>query len=115
MENIRKTIQVRLSDGEAKMVDELCQRFDCGVSALVKEWIRWNHKKTFPAYAAGTSKLVKPLDPDDELTNEQLCEKLGGKVVKGEFGYSCRFPTIGENGVLVPITARKEFRKYYKP
>ena len=115
MENVKKTIQVRLSEVEGKMFQELCGRFGCGVTALVKDWLRYNHKKAFPAYGAGAPKSVKPLNQEEELNPEQLCEKYGGKIVEVEGSRVCRFPTVGQSGQYVPLSDHANFKKYYKP
>ena len=73
-----KIIQMRLSEGESKMINELCQRFSCSVSDLVRGWLRYNHKKTFPAYRSRKSMRVEVLEKD--LTPEQACEQAGGRV-----------------------------------
>ena len=114
MDNVRKTIQVRLSEGEDKMFKDLCDRFGCGISELVKDWLRYNHKKTFPMYA--TVRKIRPLDSGEiKLTPEQECEKNGGKVFNNNGTPSCRIPTVGQSAVIMPLTAWKDFEKYKKP
>lgn len=115
MKNIKRTIQVRLSDGEEKMLNELCSRFGCGASALVKDWLRWNHKKAFPAYKSGSEFVKRALNPDGELTPEQECEKWGGRIFESNGIKSCRLPTVGASAILLPMSAYKEFKKYHKP
>lgn len=104
MKNINKTIQVRLSEGESRMFNDLCSRFSCGVTELVKDWLRYNHKKTFPAYPTKQASSFTPVSQGVELTPEQICEQLGGTVVKDSAGNpKARFPR-GTTFVMVPLS-----------
>lgn len=109
-----KSVQFRVSDREDEMLNELCNKFGSSPSEYMRGLLRNAHKSAFPAYRPGSSKIAKPLNSDDELSNEQLCEKYGGKVVDSPSGKSCRFPTFGDSGQMVPLTARKDFKNFTK-
>lgn len=78
----RNKLQIMVSDGEQKMIEQLCERFSCNASELVRGYVRDQHKKVFPAYGAG--KRIKPIE--EVITDEQYCEMFGGRVGKNDAG-----------------------------
>lgn len=70
----------RISEGEKKMLNELCERFSCNTSELIRDWLRYNHKKVFPAYGKGNRNIIGV----KELAPEQYCEEVVIMGVKGK-------------------------------
>src|SRR3990167_10758800 len=74
-------IQFMVSGGEKKMLDQLCERFSCNASELIRGYVREQHKKTFPAYGV---KKIRPIE--EEISDEQFCEMFAGRVSKNSDG-----------------------------
>ena len=99
------------SDTEKKMLDGLCGVMGCNPSELLREMIRTRYLKLFPPY---TDKKVKLILEKEELTDEQFCEKWGGKVVKsGGAGGKCEME-LGGSLVSMMLTDRKTISQYGK-
>ena len=80
--NRNKTIQVRLTELENKMVETLSEGFG-GISRsdTIRRCVQEKYKKAFPLYlTTKKDSFVKPLVEERELTPEQACERAGGKV-----------------------------------
>lgn len=99
-------LQVMASDGEQKMLEELCERFSCNASELIRGYIRDQHKKVFPAYGGG--RKIRPIE--EVLTDEQFCEMLGGKVGKNSDGN----PVCIKGMWSVPLNQRAMIRSRFK-
>jgi hypothetical protein len=99
-----------VSNGEQEMIEQLCMRFSCNASELIRGYIRDQHKKVFPAYGARKINLLSA----EVLTNEQFCESYAGKVEKqGDGGSVCVLKTPG--GLLrVPLSDRERIEQYAK-
>ena len=81
-----------ISEGEKKMIDDLCKRFSCNTSEMIRGWLRDNHRRVFPAYM---NKIIKPIPmKPEEMTVEQKCEFIGGTIIKDNSGVviACRKP-----------------------
>lgn len=78
-----KLYQTRTTDGEQKMLEALCNKFG-GISAAetIRTCIRDRYRKEFPIYIMERQKAVSPAV--EELTQEQICEAAGGKIVMKE-------------------------------
>lgn len=95
-----------VSDGEQKMVDQLCERFSCNASELIRGYVRYEHKKAFPAYGPG--KKIKSIE--EALTDEQYCEMLGGRVGKNSDGN----PVCIKGAWSVPLDQRDMIKNRFK-
>lgn len=95
-----------VSDGENKMLEQLCERFSCNASELIRGYIRDQHKKVFPAYGAG--KKVKPIE--EALTDEQFCEMYGGRVGKDSVG----MPACIKGAYSIPLNQRDMIKNRFK-
>jgi len=80
-------IQIRLTNIEVKMVEALQGRMgDISKSDAVRRCIQERFKKEFPAYITKEYGGIKITQKEEELTPEQICEGVGGKVIKREDG-----------------------------
>ena len=94
-------INLRLTDREKAMIDALATYYG-GVSSseVLRRTLAERFNKAFPAY---TKKISGAGIPDEELSQEQICEMLGGKVTKDASGPVCEFPH-GTMKKRVPLT-----------
>lgn len=95
MDKRSNTIQIRTTTGEQKMVESLCDRLG-GIpkSDLIRRLIQERFRKEFPVYIVNKKGNNSPLEVN--LTNEQKCERRGGKPVRDGAGNSiCEFRKPG--------------------
>src|SRR3990167_8632069 len=106
--NKSKIIQVRISEGEAKMLEEVCEKWSTRTSEYIRALIRDAHRRTFPAYAA---KSARPISEDEpELTPEQACEQAGGKIETHEGIQMCVFQISKSMKRKVPLSMPEKFK-----
>lgn len=80
----KEAIQFRMSIVEREMLMELCAKFGTSISELLRGLVHDKYTKTFPAYMVGKkySRGSEFLSiTADELTPEQACEAVGGKII----------------------------------
>ena len=115
MANRINLLQVRLTDGELKMVEALCER-EGGIpkADVVRRCIEYKFKKEFPVYITERKGTVSPLKV--VLTNEQRCERVGGEVGVDSFGTDvCRIESLDKSfGRNIPIDQPEMFEKAAK-
>ena len=99
-------LQIMASDGERKMLEELCARFSCNASELIRGYVRDQHKRVFPAYGRG--KKIKPIE--EAISDEQYCEMLGGRVGKNSDGN----PVCVKGTWGVPLDRRDLMKSRFK-
>ena len=101
MSNRPNTIQIRLTAREVAMIESLAGKFgDIPKSDVVRRCVADRFKKEFPEYLRNKQ---SPGIPEEDLTPEQICEMLGGKVSNNESGPVCVGPN-GRRGLVVPMT-----------
>ena len=91
MEKRLYNVNVRLTNGELEMLKALARQYG-GVSLpdSVRRCIEERFRKAFPLYVKQEkSGAVMIVTPEKDLSDEQFCEKYGGKIVKGEAGPLC--------------------------
>lgn len=97
-----KVIQVKLSEQERKMLTDLCEKFGSRISELLRSLIRDAHQSAFPSYMGGVRKVK---EREEDLTDEQFCERWGGTVENGPEGGRCTM-RMGGTKVSMPLTDR---------
>jgi len=97
------------SEKEKAMLDKMCETMGCNPSELIREWIRTRYLKLFPPYRLLTQTIKEEAE---ELTPEQLCEKYGGNVVRGDYGSMvCRFTNdLGSFSTEIDLEYPEKFR-----
>jgi len=108
MSNRGNTIQVRLTDGEKKMLEALCTKWgSIPMSDVIRRCLLDRFKKEFPVYLAKEKRVAQPVE---EITDEQFCESYGGKVGKNDGGM-----TVCIKGVWsVPLERRDMIKQRFK-
>src|SRR3990167_9839458 len=98
-----KMLQSRLTDGEVKMVEALCERLG-GIkcSDMIRRLIQERYKKEFPVYMEKRGTITSL---GEDLTPEQICEMNGGKVYKGDNGMVMCGLTVGGAVYGIPVAA----------
>lgn len=101
MSNRNKIIQIRFTEKELAMVEAICEKFgNISKSDAIRRCIQDRFIKIFPVYIKNVGGAGVP---DEELTPEQICEQLGGKVGRREGNQVCILPHgVGEN--IVPLS-----------
>ncbi len=86
-------VQFRISGQERIMFDQLIEHFGVMRSEYLRSLIRDKHSKVFPAHTKiGREKVLEIVE---DLTDEQFCEKWGGKLKRSEGGLLCTFKMGG--------------------
>lgn len=85
-------IVVRISDKEKEMVDKILSLSGSNVSEFIRELIRDRYFKMFPSYREMKVKSIK----EPALTEAQMCEAMGGKLVKENGITVCRIATVNK-------------------
>lgn len=98
-----------------KKVEETMQfeghkNFTAAVISMISAY--YNKEYFDKRRVAGMTKKI--LQPENELTPEQKCEMVGGKVINNNGIPTCRIPTVGESAALVPLSDHKYFKNYFK-
>lgn len=83
-----KKVTVSLSDGDVRKLDFIAKELEyLGRSDTIRRMLEFFYNKKFPAYKGGAStssrlpsQLEKRMDDISDLTNEQICEMMGGEV-----------------------------------
>lgn len=109
-----KIINVRLTDGELLMIHALSKKYgDISLSDVMRRCVQERYGRVFPVYLE-KSGYIKPLKvPEQQLTDEQYCESVGGKVGGGTEGNTvCFIAKPGtQNGYKFPISERKRIKE----
>lgn len=97
------SISVRMTDREASMVEAMAKKYgDISFSDVFRRCVQERFSKVFPAYVKKKDEIGAGI-PDEELTQEQICEMLTGKVIKNDAGLAC-FEPNGLRGLVVPLS-----------
>ena len=90
-------VQVRMSTGELAVLDDLAEKIygGAGRSDVIRRVISERFNKAFPMYLRGKVFNGPVGVSEEELTDEQFCEKWGGKVVNSEAGKMCQLQSGG--------------------
>lgn len=93
---MEKNLLVRFRVGvrEKQMLDALCERLGKKPSELCRFLLTEKFLKVFPKYAERKNERSAAV-PEEELSDEQFCEKWGGRVVKGGAGLLCQMRSGG--------------------
>lgn len=105
-----KRIILTIDKREAETLNFLLARYGGKAPAYFRYLLKAAYEKEFGGYKSGKiTGIVKNLNSKIELTDEQYCEKVGGKSVKGEDGLlKCRLDRIGGGSYYnVPIENRE--------
>lgn len=95
------------------MLDQLLSRFGTRTSEYLRSLIREKHSKVFPAYT-NTGK-AKILEVQEELTPEQACESVGGRIENVNGVQMCVIQISKSMAAKVPLSDSKAILKYKKP
>ena len=84
-------VQVRMSTGELSMLNDLSEKVYGGArrSDVVRRVIAERFNKAFPIYLRAKKGNSAVGVPPEELTDDQFCEKWGGKVYASDAGPKC--------------------------
>ena len=105
-----KLILIRVDDREARNLDLLLEKYGGKAPAYFRYLLKSSYEKEFGSYKSPKfGKIRKILSTSvQELTDEQFCEAVGGRVKKHDNGTIMCFLQIPGGGapLAVPIGAR---------
>ena len=84
-----KRINLMLSDSESRNLELLIGKYGGKATGFLRTLLKQAFEKEYGGYKEKSVKGI--IDPEDELTPEQVCEKAGGKVVTREGIQVCEF------------------------
>ena len=106
-----RRINLFLNDIESKNLDSLLNKYGGKAPEYLRTLIKNAFSKEFGGYK---TKAVRFVLPQEELTDEQFCEKFGGKVKKDDgSGGKCEIK-MGGSVVSIMLTDRKTIKQYGK-
>jgi hypothetical protein len=106
-------LKISFDDREAENLAMLIERYGGTPQSFVRGLINRAFEKEFGGYKAKGTRKVGIVG--DEITNEQFCEMMGGKVVRDGELTMCllKRPEAG-GGYSVPIGDRTRIKGYAK-
>ena len=105
-------IGVRVTEKEKAMIEALSTSYgDERAADVLRRCMQERFIKAFPLYARkGDNSAVGV--PSEQLTPEQICEKLGGRVGKNESGAVCLLPwgVSGTRSVPMSLMGQGDYK-----
>ena len=102
-----KRVNIFFDDKEWSLVEALQNKYGGKANEIIKSSVKFNFDKSFPAYKMKGLQLKQAramiTPPEEDLTPEQICEMLGGKVTKKD-GTSICYEPNERRGLVVPLT-----------
>ena len=121
VKDFKKVMQVTLSEREVVILAFIReQEGQSTLPSVIHDCIKNYYKlqyfnKRYMEKKGKKSRGDDEFQPKVDLTPEQECERVGGKVVEINGTMSCRIPTVGESAMIMPLSAWKQFENYRKP
>lgn len=91
-----KRINIILDDQEERILNAIIKKYGGKPAGILKDALKAKYDKAFPNYAVKEKELLETIFPPGVLSNEQICEMKGGKVV----GDQCEVPYMNSKAYV---------------
>jgi len=101
-----KRISVIIDDREVENLNVLLGKYGGRAPEYFRSLLKEAYKQEFGGYKSGRSRSILDV-PEDQLTDEQFCEKCTGRVMTREDGGKVCALRIGDSMYKIPLTNRE--------
>lgn len=112
-----KRVNIIFDDREAGLLSALQKEYGGSLPQVIRDAVKFRFDKTFPPRLRSTGSKVQAtlLEAEPELTPEQACESVGGKVESVNGVPMCVIQISKSMAAKVPLSDQKAILKYKKP